>query len=116
MDHALWEIDVFANMQKKKYLKQNSRRLKQLLLPLVPSPPIVALNQERDQGEDPRAGGKVDDLSQGESPSVTHLVMILFRLLEEMDVGSQSVVWVSCPRVSAPMVKTENQDAMLVFT
>ena len=116
MDRVLWETDVFASMPKKRYLRQSLRRSKQLLLLLAPGPPIVALNQGRDQGEDPRAGGKVDDLSQGESPSVTPLVMILFRLLEEMDAGSQSVVWVSCPRVSVPMVKTENQDAVLVFT
>ena len=103
-------------MPKKRFLSLSLIRSRQLQLPHVTSPLVVAHNLAKGRRVDPKAGGRVDDLNQGGNLDVTPPVIILLVWLEKMDVESHDDVWASCPRANALMAKTRPHLVLLVCT
>jgi len=111
-----WGIGVSANMPRKRFLKVNSKRSRQLLLLLATSLLEDAPNLAKVRKEDPKAGGKGGVPNLGGNPSVTPPEIIPLVWLVRMDVGSQDVAWASCPRASVLMAKIMPRLVRLVCT
>ena len=103
-------------MPKKRSLKVSLTRSRQLLLLPETSLLVAAPSLAKDPREDPKAGGKGGVPNLGGNQSVTPPEIILLVWLVRMDVGSQDVAWVSCPRASVLMAKIMPRLVLLVCT